>query len=379
MIKIVKKVYQFFRGIAEIFYFRHRCHVYEKIYIKRTKATGVSVANKREGEENFLKKWKRISRFVSPIDYRLYSQYIGNDPNIVPEYVIRHIIEPIFHPVKYRPFYNDKNMYDKLLPKSFLAVSIFRCIEGAYCDGNYLPLVEADERVMFDMCKKYPKVIIKPTHDTGNGNSILLYERQNDSFVAIGHNEPFSLQFFQQYYNGNFVVQECLKQSSFTAQFNPTSVNTFRIFTYKSVKTNEVHVLGITFRMGKKDSYVDNCHAGGAFVGVSHDGHLLNPCVFDYDGKKYPSFNGIDFSKEKYVVPNIEGIIDFSKSVGESIYHNRTLDLDVMLDEDNSPRLIEYNVDACSTWLYQFSTGPVFGEFTDEVIDYVEAVLKKSN
>lgn len=348
---------------------------YEKIYLNRTKSTKVSVSNKREGEDEFIKKWKRISKFVSPIDYRLYSQYIGNDSNIVPEYVMRKIIEPIFHPVEYRQFYNDKNMYDKLLPKAFLATSIIRCIEGVFCDGDYLPIEKCDDNLMFELCKKYDKVIVKPTHDTGNGNSILLYERHNDRYAAIGHNEPFSIQFFTNYYNGNFVIQECMRQSSFTSLFNSSSVNTFRIFTYKSVKTNEVHVLGITFRMGKRNSFVDNCHAGGAFVGVSHDGHFLNPCVFDFDGKRFTSFNGIDFSKDKFVVPNIQGIIDFSKSVGESIYHNRMLDLDVMLDENNKPKLIEFNVDACSTWLYQFSTGTVFGEFTDEVIEYVKSKL----
>lgn len=375
MAQIVRTVLKIANNIIVNYHKWRRYRVFEKIYIKRTKATGVSVTKAIAGEDEYMKKWKRISRYVSPVDYRLYSQYIGNDPRIVPECVLRNSIEPLFHPLKYRDFYNDKNMYDKLLPKDHLAESIFRCIEGVYCDNDYR-LIQADDRLMIEMCKNHDKVIVKPTHDTGNGNSILLFEFNNDRFVPVSHNEPFSIEFFKQYYKGNFVIQKCLKQSSFTAQFNPSSVNTFRIFTYKSVKTNEVHVLGITFRIGKKDSFVDNCHAGGCFVGVSHDGSFLNSCVFDYDGKRYPSFNGIDFSK-KFIVPNIQDIIDFSKSVGERICHNRALDLDVMLDENNKPKLIEFNVDACSSWLYQFSTGPIFGEYTDEVIDYIESELKK--
>lgn len=376
MMQIVKKVYQFFSGIAENFYLKHRYRVYEKIYLEKSKITGISVANKREGEDEYLKKWKKISIFVSPTAYRFYSQFIGNNPSIVPELVLRKVIEPFFHPAQYQQFYNDKNMYDKLLPKEYLAKSLFRCIEGVFCDENYMPLTNVDDRLMLEMCKDYDKVIVKPTHNTGHGNSILLFERKNGVFAPLGHKEPFSLQFFTKYYNENFVIQECMKQSSITAFFNSSSVNTFRVFTYKSVKTNEVHVLGIVFRMGKTNEYVDNCDAGGTFIGVSHDGRFLNPCVFDHNGKKYSTFNGIDFTKE-HIIPNMQDVVAFSKTIGESIYHNRTLDLDVMLDENDKPRLIEYNVDACTAWLYQFATGPVFGEFTDEVIDYVKSMKSK--
>lgn len=377
MAQIVKRVYQLVNGLSKNFYLRHRFRVYEKIYKDKSKITGISLEQTREGEAEYLKKWGRISKFVSPAAYRYYSQYIGNDPRIVPELVLRKVIEPFFHPNEYQQFYNDKNMYDKLLPKSFLAESMFRCIEGVFCDGDYQPITNANDSLMLEKCKRHEKVIVKPTHNTGHGNSILLFERKNDGFDPMGHDKPFSIQFFKEYYNGNFVIQECLKQSSFTAFFNPTSVNTFRVFTYKSVKTNEVHVLGIVFRMGKTNTFVDNCDAGGTFIGVSHDGRFLNPNVFDHNGKKYTTFNGIDFSKE-YKVPYMQDILDFSKAVGEQIYHNRSLDLDVMLDEDNKPRLIEYNVDACTAWLYQYSSGPVYGEYTDEVIDYIESKLKKS-
>lgn len=172
-------------------------------------------------------------------------------------------------------------------------------------------------------------------------------------------------------------MQEVLKQSSFTAQFNPTSVNTFRVFTYKSVKTNEVHVLGVVFRMGKANAFVDNSHAGGRYIGVLHDGSFANPCVFDSFGNRFSSFNDVDFANKKFIVPNFQSVLDFSKSVAEKIFHNRTLDLDVMIDEEGNPRLIEFNVDECSPWLYQFTTGPLYGEFTDEVIDYIHGIVSK--
>ena len=372
------RITRFIRKLVNSYYTKKSYIGVEKAYIDKAKKSNKHVLNHLgDGENQYVSKWKRISKYVSPIDYRLFSQFIGENPNIVPEYVLHYIIEPVFLPKAYQQFYNDKNMYDKLLPKEFLAESLFRCIDGICCDGNYQVLNSCDDKSLVELCSNYDRIIIKPTRDTGNGSRILLYQKQGAEYLPVEHEQMFSIRDLAAYYEGNFVIQECLKQSSFTAQFNPTSVNTFRVFTYKSVKTNEVHVLGIVFRMGKANTFVDNNHAGGKYIGVLHDGRFANPCVFDQYGNTYDTFNDIDFSKTKFTVPNFEIVVNFSKAVAEHIFHNRTLDLDVMIDSEGKPKLVEYNVDMCSPWLYQFTTGPVYGEYTDEVIEYVEKQLKK--
>lgn len=349
----------------------------EKAYLDKAKKSGKNVSNfMGESENQHVSKWKRISKYVSPIDYRLFSQFIGENPDIVPEYVLHNVIEPVFLPKAYQQFYNDKNMYDKLLPKEFLAESMFRCIDGFFYDGEYKPLYRCNDDLLLDLCKHRSKIIVKPTRDTGNGSRILFYTNQESFFEPMGHDIPFEINKLSDYYGGNFVVQQCLAQSPFTASFNKTSVNTFRVFTYKSVKDNRPHVIGIVFRMGKLNSMVDNNHAGGRYIGVRHDGSFANSCVFDQYGNTYTEFNNIDFSKEYFVVPNFDVVLDFSKSVAEKILHNRTLDLDVMIDAEGQPKLVEFNVDMCSPWLYQFTVGSVYGDFTDEVIEYIENVQK---
>lgn len=368
---MIQRIKQFLASIKCLRDYRHY-RAYKKQY-KRIYNQSVSnhVINK-ETEKLYMKKWRLISKFVSPYDYRVYSGYIGDDPNIVPENVLHDVIEPIFLPRAYQQFYNDKNMYDKILPQSYLAKSVFRCIDGICCGGGYDVLNQPNTLDIVSYCSDLERIIVKPTRDTGNGNRILLYQKQGSKYLPIGHEQELSVMNLKAYYDGNFVVQECLKQSEFTAQFNPTSVNTFRVFTYKSVKNNEVHVLGIVFRMGKQNAFVDNNHAGGRYIGILHDGSFANPCVFDQFGNTYTSFNDIDFSKSQFKVPNFQVVIDFSKSVAERIFHNRTLDLDVMIDYEGNPKLIEFNVDCCSPWLYQFTTGSLYREFTDEVIEYIK-------
>ena len=50
--------------------------------------------------------------------------------------------------------------------------------------------------------------------------------------------------------------------------------------------------------------------------------------------------------------------------------HMRNLALDVMIDKNGKPKIIEYNTDKFSTFFYQLTTSAVFAEYTDEVIEY---------
>lgn len=41
------------------------------------------------GEDAYMKKWKKLDTKVSPLSYRIYSPFIGNDANILPPDVSR--------------------------------------------------------------------------------------------------------------------------------------------------------------------------------------------------------------------------------------------------------------------------------------------------
>lgn len=373
MKKIIIKILKWTRRVSYDLRNKNRFRILENSYKQMAQKSSIDVSKPISGENEYLQQWQSISKYVSPIDYRLFSQFVGQDKNIVPEYVMHNVIEPVFHPKEFLSFYNDKNMYDKLLPQEFLARTFFRNIHGMCYGGGYNIINQEDVFDLMALCDGSKKIIVKPTIDTGNGNRILIYEKRGATYNPLNSDVTFSLPSIAAVYsNKDFVIQECLEQSSFTSQFNPSSVNTFRVFTYKSVTDDAVHVLGIVFRIGASKALVDNCHAGGKFIGVNHDGSFANDCVFDQYGNKYPEFNGIKFYDQKFIVPEFDKILNFSKRIGELICHNRTLDLDVMIDKNGDPKLIEFNVDMCSPWLYQYTVGSVFGEYTQEVINYVK-------
>ena len=104
----MKKLRIIFRDLFQRIIQYHRFTQWERVIKKTANNSNTPYDKGVVGEDIYRSKWKRISKYVSPIDYRLFSHFIGENPNIVPEYVLHNIIEPIFLPREYQQFYNDK-------------------------------------------------------------------------------------------------------------------------------------------------------------------------------------------------------------------------------------------------------------------------------
>ena len=319
---------------------------------------------KTEGEDENIRKWQALTNNVSPLAYRVYSPFIGRDVNIVPPDVSRAFIEPVLNPGDNVPFYNDKNSLNLFVSEDDTPKVYFRSIGHKLMDGSYNP-VRRD--CFVDLFVGVDKVIVKPAKDQG-GRGISFFERK-DGVLKDENNIPLSINYLEKVYKTDFLIQECFIQSEYMAQFNPTSVNTIRVNTYRDVKTGEIHVLGAVLRMGKTGAVVDNASLGGVFVGIDDDGKLGN-CTFDKYGREYRVYNDIDFETNTFNIPNYEEVKKFAVKVSLRVPHMSLFALDIVLDKDNTPKLIEVNTQSFCYYFMQLSNRPIFGEFTDDVISY---------
>lgn len=318
------------------------------------------------GEEEWKSKWKKLFRFVNEKDYRLFYGYFDSLKDIVPESALHAGIERILNPFRYRHYYSDKNIFDLLFSKGALPLTIIRSMRNidSFLDINYKPIQDP-----FKLMWSFDKIVVKPSVDSDSGKGVELLLRCEDGYKILSSGEMFTLQWLKEKYGTDFIMQECLEQSSYMAQFNKTSVNTIRICVYRSVVDGTSHVTSAVLRIGKDGSFVDNGHAGGNFVGINKNGQL-NKYVCNQYGQKNTCFNGIDFSSTLYEIPEWERIIAFAETVGNSMPHHHLLALDVMLDGMDTPRLIEVNTYGFSIWLFLFSGLSVWGEYTDEIMEY---------
>ena len=341
--------------------------MYERRYRQIMKMNGI--ANKpMAGEAEWRDKWSMFGKKPGLSQYRLFSHYIGQNLDIVPENICHDYIEPILNPMRFAGYYSDKNVFDKLFPKGYFPKMLIRKMGGKYYTKDYELITELTDVKLNDLLRDSSngRIVIKPSIDGISGRGVQVFEHSGNTWKGINVNHCLSIDYTDS--GGNFIVHEAIEQNEYINQFNPTSVNTLRLSLYRSVKDDVCHVTGAILRIGGKDSVVDNAHAGGCFVGIHEDGSFGHK-VFDQYGRSRTMFNNIDFTAD-YKYPNWENVIMFAKSVGKYIPHHRLIALDIVLDKESSPHLIEFNIIGYSPWLFQYTAAPAFGRYTSEILDY---------
>lgn len=351
-------------------------HRYNTTYLSWMKEQGIP--NKPvEGEEEWYKKWNVLGIQPNKLYYRLYSHYIGPNINIVPKNVCHNIIELILNPFRYVGHYGDKNLFDCVMPHGIYPITLLRRMQGFYYDQNY-HRIQMNDNVLEHMLSitNVERIVLKPTVVTMGGVGVRIFHLRGKKWKDIKTEETLTLDLLEKVREEDFIIQEALCQHEFINQFNPTSVNTIRLSVYKSVVDDVCHVTQAVMRIGRQGSVVDNGCAGGMFVGINkYNGKLYNR-VCSEKGEIRTEFNGIDFTKS-YQIPHWNDIISFAKQICNFVPCQRLFALDVVLCSDGCPRLLEFNLTGYSDWLFQYTVGPAFDEYTDEIIEYCKTRLAK--
>ena len=347
---------------------------YRKLY-KNNKLNSVEISQNDITE--YKKKWGKLSSKVNPVYLKLFSRFIGKDYNILPEDIAHSVIESLLNPPALRGYFEDKNYFEKILPKEFLPKVYLRRINGFLYDNGYNSIDHIDNVTLYELIKDASKIVAKVTRDTSSGLGVFFFERkENGEWRDCENNNVLTVEFLNNVLGDDYNIQECLVQSKFMSKFSATSVNTLRILVYRSVKDNKIHVVNAIMRIGKDGSLRDNAHQGGAIIGISSEGKL-NKFLCDQFGNKFTVFNNIDFANEEIYIEDWDKICEFSKRVQECIIPHRCINLDVMIDSNGTPKLIEFNIRSMGIWAYQFNNSSCFREFTDEIIEYCASHKKE--
>ena len=353
--------------------------LFSRYYEKREKhnATLCGVSMKKEkGECDYINKWSKILRYPTPYAYRFYSKYTGITPNIVSQTAANKINE-ILNPSRYIGYLHDKNCFDKILPTAPFPKTILRKIQGQLYNNLYEPIYgeNISDQGLYDMLVPYQKFVVKETIDSDSGRGIYVFELKEGKFINVKDGERFSKDWLKKC--NDCIVQEALTQAPFMSQFNPSSVNTIRVAVYRSVIDNKPHILSTVIRMGMKDSVIDNLHGGGRMVRVWENGELAHYCI-DQFGRKYDSHNAINFKTETLILPYYNEIKELVKDLSRHLTNARLIQWDIAIDENNVPRVLEFNITGFSMWIAQMTGTPAYGKYTDEIIDYVVSHINEN-
>lgn len=130
-----------------------------------------------------------------------------------------------------------------------------------------------------DMALKVHKLICKP-NDKALGSGIFV--------VDIKNKEDAKKTFEKMMSSGtSWIVEERIQQSPTMAQWNESSVNTLRVYSF--LNSDGFHLITPVLRTGRKGSCIDNGAAGGYFANIDYTtGEVISEGYNEKENKYYP-------------------------------------------------------------------------------------------
>jgi hypothetical protein len=182
-------------------------------------------------------------------------------------------------------------------------------------------------------------LIIKPLKGM-MGRHIVLAKRINNNIVIQSKKGFIPLQDF--HLAKTAIVQEVVKQDRRLSAFSSSSVNTIRVLTMYTINESTI-ILAAIMRCGVGESYVDNWSAGGVSVGIDTETGRLKKYGYNKEGTRYIEHPTSRVMFEDFIIPQWQQISELAIKIQQAFPCYRILGMDIALQENGEPILIEVN------------------------------------
>lgn len=334
--------------------------------------------NKALGK-NYTKLWKKLGKKPSLLFLKCVNAISGiQSSKYVPENIYYGMIEPRLNNKAFALIFNDKNFFERYLPKykSLFPCPILRGINGVIHDADFNRIDNTYTANLLEEFEDNECFILKPAIDTGGGSNVSLVIKVSNGFNV--DNQLYSITEFifllKKRYLGNFILQKKIDQLQWFEYFNKSSLNTVRLYAYRSVQNEIIHTLHAYVRFGNPGSLVDSSSKGGFTCGISQSGVLNNFAVERY-GRIRLDLEGIKKNGNSKV-PFFYEMKKIAVEIAPHYHYHRLLGFDFCVDKNQNVRLLEINTRNIGVVNQQMNTGPLFGKFTEEIVVYCNSHKK---
>ena len=349
---------------------RHNMHyTLANDYCERYGVPDLSLDEKK----HIMSFWGKYGIKLADYSYhRMFYNITGiHDPRFVPDYIAGHVVYPYYNDHAYEYTWRDKNMFDRLLPEVPFPKTIAKCIRNRFLINNIFCSRNCTNMVIeliadAILSSNNNTIIIKPARHSGFGRGVKKYDihDRGDVEVAVAEWESVS----------DFIIQEYIVQHSVLSSFNQSSTNMIRICSWRH--GNTVDVLYAAARIGVPGALTDISFVNGEervnIIGISKTGEFNNK-ILNQDGIKTAD------CAEEQRVPAWDRIISIIKANHLKIDNFDIVGWDFTVNEDLEPICFEWNVQWPGTVLYQYANGPLFGEHTEELLDFLNKSTNREN
>lgn len=328
----------------------------KKLGINRRKHPDVFRAADAESRVEHIRLWRPLMKHVDPSWLDMFYGISGTcDPRFVPEDIFYGVIERCLNNCNAAGTQTeDKNNVCFYIPEECQPKVVVRYVRGVWFDGNLKPI---DRSQAAALLREYPgDVVGKPSMNSCGGSNVQRFGRGELSVEKIEQKGEA------------YVVQECLTQEPLVAAFNPDSMNTCRLVTFRRPWSGKTGVIAGMVRFGCGKAIVDNLAAGGVSADIAPDGTIA-PFAVDHDFGKVTEHPVSRKPFKGFAIPYYDKMCEACVKVAERVPDFNLLSFDVIARPDGTPCIIEIN--ATSMTLAQVQTmRPLFGDETEKVVDW---------
>jgi hypothetical protein len=268
----------------------------------------------------------------------------------IPEDFYGSYILPKFNDKRYLKAYTDKNLLERLLPEAKQSKTLLHIMSSKLYDSNYhAASIEYVEEILTNK----DKVILKPATDSNQGRGIKIYRKEQFEELL----KDLSV------ISGDYILQEFIQQDEFLTQLNETSVNIFRVTSYRL--NNEIKISGIYLVIGNAGNEISNFTTNSMGVKIEFDGRVAEN---GYDKFGVPFNFSEKYGVQEAKIKQIEQLIRFVKEQHGQLPYFDIVGWDLTIDSDGQIVMIEANLNFPGVILSQYICGPLFGDDTEEIL-----------
>ena len=290
----------------------------------------------------------------------MFKHFRGFDPRYVSHYIYLPVLAHKLNNYHYTKTLEHKSLLGYLVKGSLKFPHCYvRCIDGEYYDNEMLQL--SREQVI-NSCIDKDAMVVKDSVDSAGGKSVELLclsdlnedARRNEILRVLSERK------------NDFVIQEKLKQHESFSRYNPSSITTLRVTTL--YLNGKYSTLSIVLRFGKEGMMMDNWGKGGVMIGVSESGKL-SKVGYDIQLNQYTEYNGLKLGDQ--IIQQVPTLLEELERAHKTQFPLcKFIGWDICFNEQNEPVVIELNSSQPGVIGEQLCTGPIFGDRTQEVLDY---------
>lgn len=260
----------------------------------------------------------------------------------------------------------DKNQFDLYVDLKDQPKTILRYIRGTFYDEGHNFVSESLARSLIE--HDYGDLIGKVCVNSLGGHGISSFKYSKGQYVS-SRGDELSIDWIKKH-SQSYVLQEKVEQCDFSAQFNPSSANSCKLVTLRCPWDGKIEVVKAGMRFGMTKDVFDNLSSGGISVALSTDGELGKTAYNWYKADPFPEHpsSHVKFAGQRH--PFFPKMKELACHYAAKVHNMNMLSWDMLADKNGGVKILEVNATSQSHDWLQFDFGALFGDYTEQVVDW---------